>query len=296
MFYLHSFITLAVIVGSTLSAVAAPLAEAVCADGRCRAVLSVTPSQPFLADTITLTLDVTCPEGDPVEFPPFGETLGELDIVDIRRTDRRLIVTATPRSAGVTPIWAMTIRCGEQQINIPGTELTIVANIDSENASLNDIGLTTDLIPERWWHIYMLIAALIGMALFLLWLLYKRKRSEVPEEIHPLSAQELALQRLATLLESRKHETDVKGFFVELSNIVRWYVERLTGIRAPELTTEEFLYRIVKPSRSTDSLGSLVPFLEAADIVKFAKHIPTDDEIMLAYHRAEHFVGERRKE
>jgi len=301
MFYFRSLIAIAVIVSTALSVAAAPLAEAVCNDGQCRAMLSVAPTQPFLADTITLTLDVTCPDGDVVEFPPFGETLGELNIVEMRRTDRQLILTATPRRAGTTPIWAMTIRCGDRQIEIPRTELTILAAIDSDNASLDDIGLTTDLLPASRWHSYAIIAALVLSALFLLWLLYRRKRAEIPEEIHSLSAQELALQRLAALLESRKHESDIKGFFVELSDIVRWYVERLTGIRAPELTTEEFLHKIVQPKRQwggfeqqpnrpTGSLESLAPFLEAADIVKFAKHVPTDDEVMLAFRRAEYFV------
>jgi len=301
MFYFRLSIIITVIASGSLSAFAAPLAEAVCAEGKCRAVLSVSPVQPFLADTIILTIDVTCPDGDVATFPPFGETLGELNIVDIRRTDRQLILTAMPRRAGPTPIWAMTIQCGERQIEIPGTELTIAAAIDTETASLDDIGLTTDIMPEQSWHIYAIIATLVLVALLLLWLFYRRKSAEVQEEVNPLSAQEQALQRLADLLESRKHEADVKGFFVELSNIVRWYVERLTGIRAPELTTEEFLHKIARPvrqwgtfeqqpSQPAGALESLAPFLEAADIVKFAKHVPTDDEIMLAFRRAEQFI------
>jgi hypothetical protein len=301
MFYFRLLIGIVVLVGGSLSAVAAPLAEAVSADGQCRATLSVSPVQPFLADTITLTLDIICPDGETVEFPPFGETLGELDITDIKTTDRQLVLTVIPRRAGTTPIWAIPIRCGQRQIEIPGTELIIAANIDSENASLDDIGLTTEPIPIPSWYIYAMIAALILAALIILWLFYKRKKEKMPEAMTPLSAQELALRRLAALLESRKYESDVKSFFVELSDIVRWYVERLTGIRAPELTTEEFLHKVAGPMRrswgnepqpvqSTGSLETLVPFLEAADIVKFAKHVPTSDEIMLAFRRAEHFI------
>jgi len=293
--------TSVLIVGS-LSVGAVPLAESVSADGKYRTVLTVSPDQPSLADMVTLTLDVICPDGNVVEFPPFAEALGELDIVDIRRTDRQLILTATPRRAGPTPIWAMTIQCGERQLEIPSTEIIIATKIDTENASLDNVGLTTEPIPEPQWHIYAIIAALILAALFFLWLFYKRKNAEETEEIHLLTAQEQALQRLAALLESRKHESDVKGFFIALSDIVRWYVEQLTGIRAPELTTEEFLHKIAKPVRrwdgfshqspSSDSLESLAPFLEAADFVKFAKHVPTDNEIMIAFHRAEKFFQE----
>ena len=302
MFHFRLLIGTIIIVGCSLPVIAAPLGEVVSGDGQCRAVLSVSPDRPFLADTIILTLDVTCSDAEIVEFPPFGETLGELNIVNIKTTDRQLVLTAVPKRAGKTPIWTMTIRCGQQQLDIPATELDIAAEIDSENASLDNIGLVTEPIPGRYRYIYVIIAILVLAAIVILWLFYSRKKTEQPEEIHPLSAQEQALRRLAALLESRKYESDVKGFFVELSDIVRWYVERLTGIRSPELTTEEFLHKIAEPThrswggiepqptRFTGSLETLIPFLEAADIVKFAKHIPTNDEIMLAFRRAEHFI------
>jgi len=294
------FIVTALTLGGTLSA-ALPLGEALSADGQCRAILSLAPNNPTLADTVTLTLEVTCPDGEVVEFPPFGERLGDMHIVDLKTTDRQLVLTAIPQRTGTMPIWTMTIRCGQQIIEIPAVELTITSDMDCENASLDDIGLTIQPIPEPVWHAYAALAALVVLGLFLLWLWYRRKRTDVAEEITPLSAQELALRRLAELLESRKHESDVKGFFVELSDIVRWYVERLTGIRAPELTTEEFLHKIAEPTRwyrsgdeqparYTGSLDTLVPFLEVADSVKFAKHVPVNEEIMLAFHRAENFI------
>jgi hypothetical protein len=303
MLYFRLFIGILLTVSCSLSASAIPLASADSAEGQCRAVFSVSPERPFLADTITLTLTVTCPDDNAsVEFPSFGEMLGELRIVDIQTTNRQLILTTIPQRAGKTPIWAMMIRCGQEQINLPAVELDIASEIDIENASLDDIGLVADQIPKRIWHIYTIAALLVLTALILLWLLYNRKRIELPEEITHLSAQETALLRLADLLESRKHESDVKDFFVELSDIVRWYVERLTGIRAPELTTEEFLHKIAEPTRRywqggeqhtaryTGSLETLVPFLESADIVKFAKHVPTNDEMMLAFRRAENFI------
>lgn len=292
-------------VTGSLPASAALLTSAESAGKQYRATLTVSPDQPFLADAVTLTLSVTCPDDVPVEFPPFGDRIGELNIVDIKTSNRQLTLTAIPQCAGKTPIWAMTIMCGQERIDLPSVELDIAAEIDSDNASLDDIGLFAEPILKPTWYIYA-IAALLGLAtLVLLWLFYNRRKKGLPEEVNPLSAQEIALRRLADLLESQKQESDVKGFFVELSDIVRWYVERLTGIRAPELTTEEFLHKIAEPVRRywqaneqqpthfTGSLETLVPFLESADIVKFAKHVPTNDEMMLAFRRAENFIRER---
>lgn len=298
----RAFIGLALLALCPLSLPAAPLGEAVSSDGQCQAVLSVSPDHPSLADAVILTLDVTCPEDEKVVFPHFGESIGELRIVDQKLTDRQLILSTMPRRSGKTPVWAMEIQCGQHNIVIPATEIDIAVQIDPQTASLDDIGFATTLIPVRSWLIYALVAVSVLIALLLIWWFYKRRKAEVPEEVPLLSPQEQALRRLADLLESGKQESDIKGFFVELTDIVRWYVERLTGLHAPELTTEEFLHRIARPAHRTwggtesqsayptGSLKMLVPFLESADIVKFAKHLPTNDEIMLAFRRAEHFI------
>ena len=295
------------IIAGSLSTLATPLVSAESDDGQYRAMLTVSPDQPFLADMITFTLTVTCPDDVDVQFPPFGNRLGDLDVIDIRKTNRELVLMAIPQRAGKTPIWTITIQCGEQQIDLPAFELEIAAEIDSKNVSLDNIGLSAEPIPKPSWHFYAVVMLLVLTALILLWLLYRRKNAELPAEIPPLTAQEIALRRLADLLESRKHESDVKGFFIELSDIVRWYVERLTGIQAPELTTEEFLHKIAsnegiqpahrywqaneQPNRYAGSLKTMVPFLESADIVKFAKHVPANEEIMLAFRRAKNFVS-----
>ncbi|MDR0520762.1 MAG: hypothetical protein LBH00_02790 [Planctomycetaceae bacterium] len=286
--------------GLTLPAVSAELGSAVSDDGRIRAAWVMTPDKPYLADTLTLTLSVECPGNIDVEFPPFGESLGELTITRTEVLRRQLVLTAIPKHAGKMPIWSVALRCGDQTLTIPDSEIEIFASV-SENASLNDIGLSAKPIAETNWFYYVLAIFAIFTILLLLLYFLKRKKKEETAEINPLSVQEQALQRLAVLMESRKHESDIKAFFIDLSDIVRWYAECMTGIRVPELTTEEFLYKIVKPeyryrsgdflpARFADQLKMLVPFLESADIVKFAKHQPTDDEVMTAFRRAEEFI------
>jgi hypothetical protein len=53
--------------------------------------------------------------------------------------------------------------------------------------------------------------------------------------------------------------------------VVRRYIERTHGIRAPEQTTEEFLAAATRHPRFTPPvLASLRTFLESSDLVKFA--------------------------
>ena len=60
-----------------------------------------------------------------------------------------------------------------------------------------------------------------------------------------------------------------KDFYVELTMVVRRYVQRQYGIRAPHLTTEEFLRELQGSAAGRRSRG-LAEFLESADMVKFA--------------------------
>jgi len=62
-----------------------------------------------------------------------------------------------------------------------------------------------------------------------------------------------------------------KDFYVELTMVVRRYIQRKYGIQAPHLTTEEFFAELVKSNNQTiKQSNDLQAFLESADMVKFA--------------------------
>ena len=88
---------------------------------------------------------------------------------------------------------------------------------------------------------------------------------------HRMSPIERAWAELDRLLKKglpgRGRYTD---FYVELTMVVRRYIQRKYGISAPHMTTEEFL-RTAKPS------DELRQFLESADLVKFAGVEATPD-------------------
>jgi len=67
-----------------------------------------------------------------------------------------------------------------------------------------------------------------------------------------------------------------KDFYIELTMVVRRYIERTHGIRAPGQTTQEFLSAASKhPVFTPEVLAQLKAFLESADMVKFAGQAAT---------------------
>ncbi len=107
----------------------------------------------------------------------------------------------------------------------------------------------------------------------------------------------MACLELERLLERRLTEEDVKLYYVELTGIVRRYIERTTEIRAPQQTTEEFLREVSRRQTfPADESLRLKRFLESADLVKFAAYRPRGEDIDESLLRAKAFIGMDRAE
>jgi hypothetical protein len=290
------------------------LVEAESADGLLCASWSVTPAEPQLSDTILLTLEIEADTTLQIEKPVFGSMMGELEIAQIteqtvsvtaNRETKRIVLQVIPQRNGITPIWQTTIHYADQReelreksysLTVPAAELEIKSKVTPESASLNNISSSPDIFEFRsknlFWIIFFVIL-ILGLVLIFLIRFFRKPSTLAPESV--LTSQEIALQRLALLIQSRLYETEVKTFFIELTGIVRWYIEQQTELRAPELTTEEFLHEITQQWKYRSELppelrNRLRLFLESADRVKFAKFQPSQDEIMLGVRRAEEFI------
>ena len=86
-------------------------------------------------------------------------------------------------------------------------------------------------------------------------------------------------------------KTDIDRFYVEVSSIVRRYIDRQFGLHAPEQTSEEFL-SLAEISRAFDSDNqrTLERFLQACDAVKFAKAKSAPEDTHYIIETARGFV------
>ena len=148
------------------------------------------------------------------------------------------------------------------------------------------------LVPRWAWVIPLiaLLAALMGWGAARL---VRRARRPAPPP-PPLSAQEIARAALEALKAKGWIERgESEPFFVELSAIVRRYLEDRFGLRAPELTTEEFLRAAAaSPVLSAAHRRLAENFLVEADLVKFARHRPEAGALHAALDAAERLVRE----
>ena len=108
---------------------------------------------------------------------------------------------------------------------------------------------------------------------------------------------EALLQCISNSFDASRTNTNdaVDAFFVELSALMRRYLEDRFELRAPELTTEEFLQAAsATPDLGEAQKGFLRDFLRRADMVKFARFVPSSPEMDEALREAARFLDETR--
>lgn len=279
--------------------------------GPVKVAIEISPKEPRLSDEPTLTLTVTAEDGVEVEMPPFGQSLGQFIIRDFHEPipatsdgDQVLqqVYTLEPTLAGRVSVDPITVRftdnraAGDGKEHVIETEavaMNVATMIESEAPSLNDlrpVAAPVDIPdPSRTSSLVYIAAgiAILIAALLLFRRLFKRKGPQEPE----LTPQQLAWREFQDLLSSKLSETDLKEYFVELTAVVRRYIERTTGVNAPDQTTEEFLREINRQKLFGSEVNMrLEAFLESADLVKFAGLQPDEDAVKQSTQRAKQFI------
>ncbi len=154
------------------------------------------------------------------------------------------------------------------------------------------------------WQLWAAAGAGAALLLALVIWLWRRRKPAAPSLPPPLPPAELARRELQRLLERQLPEHgQVKEFYAALSAIIRQYLERNFGIRAPELTTEEFLAELGRRPQGGSVIAAykglrpehrhlLRDFLIHCDLVKFACHQPEVDDIEMAVTICRRFIDE----
>lgn len=139
------------------------------------------------------------------------------------------------------------------------------------------------------WFVWALIA---GFVSYKLYQLATRKRS-----LHNLFSpkedpKEKALRDLKNLkAKNLPTKGQYDSFYVEITQIVRQYIEGHYQIKAPEQTTQEFLKIMLGQSVFNNQINNyLSEFLKFADLVKFAKLNPNIKDCKQAEEAAESFI------
>jgi hypothetical protein len=265
----------------------------------------VEPQRVTIGTPFRYTLTVEAGEDAEVVVPLLAERIGDFTIRDFGEVKKTPVggkmvserwydlVTYEPGDHIVPgpPIHYRLPGSDLQRVDAPDALIMVERLAGDDATDVRDVKPPVAVPPDYTllWSALGGAALLLALALALHRFLNRVRAAAAPP---PRPAHEVALEALARLRASRLLESGQHGeLYVRLSAIVREYVEARFRLRAPEMTTEEFLQAMQSsPQLSAEHRSLLVRFLTEADLVKFARYVPSADDAGRACEAARRFV------
>lgn len=271
-----------------------------------------------IGEQTKLHLEIEFSAADDVAFPDLRDSLNEfIQIVEKSKIDTSYAendvttkilsqnLTITSFDSGYHPIRPILFSVNGDTLGTEPMLLTVKMVIVPQNADIKDIKDILD-VPFTFWdwvkmNKWTIISALVLIILILLGIYTYRKYKnspkveiEMPQPLIP--AHEIALSKLEEL-KSKKlwQNSKVKEYHVELSYIIREYLENRYDTNSLDNTTDEILYESRSLDMSEEDRNRLTQVLVLADMAKFAKQEPISHENEQSMKNAEAFVVSTKK-
>jgi HAMP domain-containing protein len=293
--------------------------EATSETGPVLAIVRLSPPAATIGDLLILELEVRAEPDVELLMPEFGESLDRFSIIDFTRSEAaddkggtisRQRYTLAPSRSGPQLIPPLLVEFVDRRVGRdPAPEgedayELLTAALAFEVAAALPEGASLELreplgrlgpreMPGRYRTLWVLAALLaiaaatiFGIRAWAIWRSRSLRRS----------AYEVAKADLdALLMAPRPGEREMDAFFVQLSGIVRRYLENRFGLRSPELTTEEFVEALANsPDLVRLHQRLLREFLNRADLVKFAHLVPDRADVERSLESARSFLEATR--
>lgn len=264
----------------------------------------------MIGDQTLLILKVTVPKGrKEVVFPRYADTLQK----NVEVLQRSKIDTISSNDKGMVLQQKYTITSFDSGSYVLKVGPFIIDGKDSMFANpillyVNTLKVDTakdvkDIkapytAPIEWaevwpWLRWLLLGLfIVAILVYFLWKFFNKDvDANSTKELEP--AHTIAFRELERLKQDDLvHKGSLKEYHSRLSDIVRAYIEQRFAINALELTTDELL-DIFRNSEfiNAELFGQLKQLLTVADLAKFAKYEPIENENLMSYKYAYEFVN-----
>ncbi|WP_236027433.1 BatD family protein [Gelidibacter pelagius] len=246
-----------------------------------------------IGEQITYKIEVEADTTDLVVFPE-GQTFTPLEMIESYKADttKNKAKYNLIKKYGLTQFDSGSYTIPRQKIIIGSKEyftdsLRVEVNnilVDSTKQGLYDIKpfIKVEKSSSNWWKTALIIIAILALVAFLMyWFIWRKKPLTEAEEIALLPPYERAKMALQKLDESDYlQQSELKGYYSELTFIIRRYLDEQVYDRALESTTDELVNRLnlLKDGNqielSKNDIRNIETILKRADLVKFAKVTP----------------------
>ncbi len=264
---------------------------------------SLTPKQNItVGDKVTLNIKADGLTPGTIDKTKLSElNFGDFELLDIKQaadgsTDFILSVYKTGKVELLSVEIPYTYENQNKFVKTKAEPLEVKSVIDPKNLpqDIQDIkGIAKFSHGILWYLTFILIfLALAVLVYYLIKKFMKEFTNDLtPEEIiQSIPPKEYALKQLEELSsENLPQKGQIKEYYDKLSDIIRFYLKRTYFVDTMERTTTE-LYQMLKDKIAPEHNREIKIYLQNCDFVKFAKLVPSDEDIKKDFDTAKEFI------
>jgi hypothetical protein len=256
----------------------------------------------LIGEQIGLNITLKAATPDTVVFPTVGEAIGEhIEVLQRSKIDTQFVGDQLEQRVLTQALTITSFDSGYF------AQAPLQGSINGDSVASNPFLLTVQTVPidtakgiadikdiqdvpfawkewfEQNWPWMALGLAIIAAIIGLIYYLRNLPQTPAPtvEPVVPVRpADEIALEALAALKDKKYwQQGEIKRFYIELSNILRAFLEGHFHIPAMEQTSDEIMRSVQHQADiSKEQQQALRQLLFLADLVKFAKEKPIGSE------------------
>lgn len=277
---------------------------------------SIDSIQRFIGEQARIKLEVSCDASRSIHFPQFVDTLvAGVEIIDIVKADtqylnnrermmvtQEYIVTSFDSASYYIPPFEVMV---DGQIHHSQSLALMVYPMPLDEDNPEFIFPPKDImqLPLAWvdwkpviWKLPILFAIIIA-AIYLI-IRYRDnkpiiRKVKVEPKLPPHEQALLDIDRIKA--EKSWQKGDPKGYYTELTDVIRMYIHGRFGFNAMEKTSSEII-DYLKETKDKEGLEDLKQLFMTADLVKFAKYAPLLNENDMNLVSAIEFINQTKVE
>ena len=269
---------------------------------------SISRKRIFIGDRMRYKVEIASRDNLEIEFPQFKDSkIGDCEIKDSGKSVNRSIfgnssyvnwLDITSYYVGKRTVPSIEIKYRKKGEGLwrklkTGEFTFTVETVLPRDLKLTDVlDIKGVLCPFSWFRLFIWIFA----ASIALWIIVRLILKLIFKKAPPKLPHEIALGEIEAASKQFASGGEVKDYYVRISDAVRRYIEGVFSLKAPEMTTQEFLISLSGSSKLLPAHKDLLAtFMEACDLVKFAKYKPARNDMESVFNTAKKFIEESKE-
>jgi hypothetical protein len=265
-----------------------------------------------IGDQTRFFLSVHQPVKEHINFPNLTDTLtGKVQIININKPDTAFDAndksqatitesyTITSFDAGTYKIPSYSfgsaggvLKSNELTLQVQTVKVDTTKGIYDIKQPIKVSYTFVDWFKDNWYWVIIPLLLIVAVIGFIVYLKNRPKPQPIVKVVKPtVPAHIIALGKL-TEIQGKKlwQQEQTKQYYIELSDVLREYLENRYHLKTHEKTTDEILSDLKRIEIADENKGMLKQILVLSDLVKFAKEKPLPVENEQTLEQAINFV------